>query len=425
MIQLIFDIFVFLVGTYYASRSIKRILHGRYSMLHVCVVIFYLMQIVPILVGYFGDLGKIRKYYEYMYYAMTDKLTTILYDVFALFVITILYHYATKNAGYIQQRNIFKIKNGKIHNYLVLLTGTVTILPLILGVLLAPDPSIYLKFSYFYTNPYSELGSAYIYHTVVIKILCYITFFSILALYYLSNSKQKGLFAIPIILLAWINGKRTLLTFVLGGMIVIDFLKWEKGNKKQRNNIIRKSTIFLVLIVIYYIFYNNITNKASFADGFLLYSTYFSRLSNVKVAIYDLLYTNSMLEYPFQTIIYDVLFFVPRGMWETKPYGYYPYFTSYAYFGVGNQKVSHMAFQVNIWSEFISNAGIFGVVISLILVINIIKKCEREGNNIVYLSGSIFVLLYMMYGFEHIVQIGYILFIVSMIVSFFKKRVKF
>lgn len=174
----------------------------------------------------------------------------------------------------------------------------------------------------------------------------------------------------------------------------------------------------------YYLFYNDKTGKSNFADDYLLYATYFSRMSNVKVSIYDLLNQGKMLQYPCQTLLYNLLFFIPRVLWEGKPYPYYKYFTSYVYYGVSNKVVPNMQFQVNIWSEFISNMGIFGYVAALYLVIWIVKKSEKSSNSIIMLSGTVFAFLYMMYGFEHIIQITYVVWAVSSIWTFIRSKFK-
>ena len=131
-----------------------------------------------------------------------------------------------------------------------------------------------------------------------------------------------------------------------------------------------------------------------------------------------------MIAFPGQTLLFDILFFVPRAFWDSKPYGYHFYFTSYAFYGIAGKEVSNMTFQVNLWSEFISNAGIFGMALALFFVIWSIKISERSKSVLVYLSGSLFVILYMMYGFEHIVQFIYVVWICSMIMRFVKKHIK-
>lgn len=422
-VVVIVDLCVFLISTYIALRAVTKIYHGRYSMLHFCVLIFYAMQVLPIFVSLFGKLDKIQLYYEYMYYAMIDDSVAYIYDLFAITGMLILSYNADKLSKYSNVSVLSNFKLGAKRQYIVAMAAICMVLPLF-GIILAPHPQVYLKFSYFYMNEYSNTGVDYLYHRTIMKILTYISFAGMMVFYYLAKRNKKLYTYLVLILVTWVNGKRTLMVFMIAGILVIDFLKWDKHSRRYINRLIWKAIFFGIIIVGYYLFYNDKTGKSNFADDYLLYATYFSRMSNVKVSIYDLLNQGKMLQYPCQTLLYNLLFFIPRVLWERKPYPYYKYFTSYVYYGVSNKVVPNMQFQVNIWSEFISNMGIFGYVAALYLVIWIVKKSEKSSNSIIMLSGTVFAFLYMMYGFEHIIQITYVVWAVSSIWTFIRSKFK-
>lgn len=422
-VVVIVDLCVFLISTYIALRAVTKIYHGRYSMLHFCVLIFYAMQVLPIFVSLFGKLDKIQLYYEYMYYAMIDDSVAYIYDLFAFAGMLILSYNADKLSKYSNVSVLSNFKLGAKRQYIVAMAAICMVLPLF-GIILAPHPQVYLKFSYFYMNEYSNTGVDYLYHRTIMKILTYISFAGMMVFYYLAKRNKKLYTYLVLILVTWVNGKRTLMVFMIAGILVIDFLKWDKHSRRYINRLIWKAIFFGIIIVGYYLFYNDKTGKSNFADDYLLYATYFSRMSNVKVSIYDLLNQGKMLQYPCQTLLYNLLFFIPRVLWEGKPYPYYKYFTSYVYYGVSNKVVPNMQFQVNIWSEFISNMGIFGYVAALYLVIWIVKKSEKSSNSIIMLSGTVFAFLYMMYGFEHIIQITYVVWAVSSIWTFIRSKFK-
>lgn len=422
-VVVIVDLCVFLISTYIALRAVTKIYHGRYSMLHFCVLIFFAMQVLPIFVSLFGKLDKIQLYYEYMYYAMIDDSVAYIYDLFAIAGMLILSYNADKLSKYSNVSVLSNFKLGAKRQYIVAMAAICMVLPLF-GIILAPHPQVYLKFSYFYMNEYSNTGVDYLYHRTIMKILTYISFAGMMVFYYLAKRNKKLYTYLVLILVTWVNGKRTLMVFMIAGILVIDFLKWDKHSRRYINRLIWKAIFFGIIIVGYYLFYNDKTGKSNFADDYLLYATYFSRMSNVKVSIYDLLNQGKMLQYPCQTLLYNLLFFIPRVLWEGKPYPYYKYFTSYVYYGVSNKVVPNMQFQVNIWSEFISNMGIFGYVAALYLVIWIVKKSEKSSNSIIMLSGTVFAFLYMMYGFEHIIQITYVVWAVSSIWTFIRSKFK-
>lgn len=425
-VLLILDWITFIASFFIAIRSIKSILSGRYSMLHFCVGIFFVMQALPIAVGYLGDLNKIQQYYPYMYYAMKDQNVGVIYDFFVIICMLALSFYAQKYARKVAlgakiSLTINKAINGKFRIWILMISLIFMVSPVI-AVIFAPKPSIYLNFAHFYTHSYDLLSDEYIYQGSVMRYINYLAMGGTLLFYFVSKRKVNVIAYISVFLITWINGKRTLFVFLLIGILVIDFFKWNRMNRKYLWRVISKAVIFAGIIAAYFLIYNKFTGKSAFANDFLLYTTYFSRLCNVKVAIYDLLYTNTMIAFPGQTILYDLLFFVPRIYWPTKPYGYYLYFTSYVFYGETARRVENMNFQVNLWSEFLSNFGALGLFISLAFVIVIIKKAERSNNQIVSLSGSIFVMLYMMYGFEPLVQITYLLFWGSVVITWIMKK---
>lgn len=416
------DFVAVLTGLFFLVKSGLHLTSGDYNMLHVCLVVFFVMQALPIAVGWFGDLGAIRAYYPFMFKAMTDVTTGIIYDLFVIVTVALLYWFSCRFPRYRPFSISDWVNKVKAFRGLTVLIGMLTVFPIIVGVLLAPDPSVYLQFSYFNINLDIKSSVSFIYDDVVMHLLTYVAFFSTLVSYYCSDSRSKIQYVIPVLLITWINGKRTLLLFLLIGFVIIDYLKWDRNDRVYIKVLARKALLFFGFYIGYYIVYNLITQKADFADNSLLYTVYFSRLCNVKVAIYDLLYTNSMLDYPMQSILYNLLFFVPRSIWPGKPYGYYPYFTSYVFSGVGWNTIKGYGFQVNLWSEFISNAGFLGLFLAIGFVVAVIHIAEKSQSVVSYISGTAFIVLYFAYGFEHIVQMLWILFIISLFFSWIFKR---
>ena len=424
--QIILDFLVIILSSIIALNTIIKIIKGNYSALHFITIIFYIFQIIPIFVSYFGDLTYIKRYYPYMYLAMTDSKVNIVYDIIVTLFIVVLYISANKffksSKNKIQEvlnANIFK----KLKKFKIILI--ILFISLFIAIMLSPDPKIYLKFSYFYTHNYNVNDDIYIYYKSVISPLVNFIFFFIILCYAAKTKKSNLLFYLDVFILTWINGKRTLLTFLLVGMLVIDFFKCDKSSKKEVKNLITKSITYGIIIISYFVVYNKITQKASFADWYLQYTTYFSRMCNVKVAIYDMLKDKIMLKYYGESILYNIFFFIPRSIWESKPYPYYRYFTSYVFNGSYNSMIGSSNFQVNLLSEFISNFGIVaGALFSLIFILKVVKISENSTNKIIYFSGIGFITIYMMYGFENIVRYIFFIWVVLNICNFFFKRLK-
>ena len=213
-VVVIVDLCVFLISTYIALRAVTKIYHGRYSMLHFCVLIFYAMQVLPIFVSLFGKLDKIQLYYEYMYYAMIDDSVAYIYDLFAIAGMLILSYNADKLSKYSNVSVLSNFKLGAKRQYVVAMAAICMVLPLF-GIILAPHPQVYLKFSYFYMNEYSNTGVDYLYHRTIMKILTYISFAGMMVFYYLAKRNKKLYTYLVLILVTWVNGKRTLMVLSL------------------------------------------------------------------------------------------------------------------------------------------------------------------------------------------------------------------
>lgn len=425
--RLLIDVLTVITLLYFFIASLKKVLKGKYSILHLCVIVFFVIQVLPIGVEIFGaDYSKIEIFYPYMNYAMTDVTVAVIYDFFVIATELILYHYANKLKRSNTNANFSVSLSGKTATIIQLLCVICIFLPVI-AVFVSPTPSVYTQFAYFVHNGSSNIES-YIFHTTVMKAVVYLSFASTLFLYYFNSSKYKYMVYLSIFIITWVNGRRTLMLFLLIGILVIDFLKWDIVTRKQIKKLMRKAFVFAVVVIVYYIFYKEQTGKSDFANNFLLYSTYFSRLSNVKVSIYDQLYTRSMLDYPFETLLFDVLFFIPRAIWDSKPLPFFSRFTYYTLYGsgVGIERFDHIGwnFQVNIWSEFIANAGFFGWLLAIWFVVYMAKIAEKSKSRATYLIVAAFLVLYFMYGFEHIVQATFLAFVFTQTVAWIKRHIK-
>ena len=364
------------------------------------------MQVLPIPIQYICTLRAIETgIWRYMYLAMTDFWTGSIYDFITVVTIVIMHISSRRLVRSDKSANILKLKS--VINYplvkIFVLVGMFA--PVILSVALAPNPRIYFSYSYFYMNSYNELSAAYIYHANVVTRLCFITvIFTIIQ--YFSKSDKHLIFNIEVLaavfLCTWINGKRAILIFMLFGILAVDFLDSTQDYKK----LIKKAILFAIISLVYFEAFSSITGKQSESEFFDLYNMYFSRLGCEKLSIYDHLYTNAMLEYPGQTLLYDLLFFVPRELWENKPSFFATYFTGYAYYGVGTHFLPSNLL-VNIWTEFYANFGLIGHFIALLIVILLAKKAEISSSYLVYLSTAAFLVSYMSFGFEFIVLIIY------------------
>ena len=153
-------------------------------------------------------------------------------------------------------------------------------------------------------------------------------------------------------------------------------------------------------------FYANMTGKIKYSKSlYALFSDYFFRDNTARVAIYSVLHPDKLkiLEYPLQTVLYNIFFFVPRSVWTWKGYPYSVYFFS----GVQNFSslvIADWRFQTSIVGEFISNFNLLGMPIFLLFV----KKTTRFFNTqhfIYKLVGTALLCLLMVFEFSDMFKI--------------------
>lgn len=420
---ILLDIITFLISTYVAIKSVSRLAKNQYSALHICIIVYYLMHCFPLALQYYYGLDSAKDISLIFYEALTDEAVALCYDVITIITCCILYRVANTYSKVSQNtsRIMRGVKSKPIVSFLLTM---MMYLPIIAVVAFAPDSSVYFTYSYFYIVDSDMVSIEALYHNKIVVITLYISFAFILLKYYMRRN-TRFLKCIDIyfciFLITWVSQKRTILVFVLLGILVVDFVK---KNYMCFNELRNKFIVFMLVIVGYFVFYSSFVKNTG-DDAFSTYTLYFSRLNVEKVAIYDLFYDNKMLDYRGQSLLYDLFFFVPRSLWPSKPGMYTKYFTAYVCSGSGSESNwLPFNYQVNIFGDWVSSLGIIGHFFALIFILFIIRKSERSTSKVMYISGIVFVLLYLMYGFEHIVIVSYLIWLFSFLKSCKIYRIK-
>lgn len=416
---IVLDFVTLIIGLICTIISLRRVLKSSYSSLHLCAILFFVIQIFPLFVDFFSDTSVIERRTPYEFIAITDNTTGLIYDLFCVVTMVLLLSYGNKYSKRtikIQYPN--RVKNNRFVSSLLFILMFVPIV----GVFFSPEPNVYFVFAYFQTHSYNDYSAPALYHNYVMLFIDYIAFFSIIAYYYFkSGTKRTALFTtLATILLLWVDGKRGFLAMLIVGFVLIDFIKRQSKSYKK---ILIKSIALVTAFLAYFVIYSNITEKSSDESSYLTYNAYFSREAEVKMSIYSrTLGENSMLPYDGATLVYDLFAYVPRVFWPDKPYGFFNYLTSFAYYGRGDSFLEKSNFQVNIWSEFIANFGIWGYLLSILFVLFVVKKSETSSNKLINMLGEVFVLTYMFLGFEMIVMLEFYLWVFLMIKEKFTRH---
>lgn len=423
ILNTIFDIIAIIFSTFFLSKSVRQIFKGSVNIIYYCIIVFYFVQVIPLILKVLLGMPDDIAMHSNLYKAVNDELTCIIYSIFVVISLLLLSNIA-KKIDKIGGKKTFQycaIKlPGSIHVMADFLLSVVIGIPLIV-VLAAPKPEIYTHFSYFYTHAYINTSEEFIFHQNVLKNILMISTIAIWLKYLIRrNEKQNIYIYIMIFVNTWLDGKRTLFTFALLGILAIDVIRGEFNKKKMRQ--FMKACLFLVMVVGYFLLYKQITGKSSTMSLYYQYSVYISRMTIVELAIYDKIYEHRMLDYPLQTIIFALFVWIPRRYWPNKPVMYTKYFTRFA-----NNSLEFVPsnLMVNIWAEMISNVWILGPIITCLILFYIARICVKSKSGLLRLLGTVFCVLYSMYGFEHIVIILFYLWVGTALIEKIKTHIKF
>lgn len=402
-------------------KSLQRVISGVFSTLHLAVIVFFAMQVAPLFVENVWGFDSQMYMITNMHFASLDFWTHLIYCLFCCLTISIFYLVGNlQNEKYSAIRlfsnTLFELNAFGIF---ILLVGLFS--PIVAWIF-APNPSIYFVFGRFYRMTINELDASYIYHMVVMSHVNYVSFLSAILLYFFNDKKSRlinVLVVAGVILFSWLEGKRSILTFALMAVIAIDVFRNRYANEKIK--LIMKSCLFALISVVFFLVYKQYTGKDADSEFLSQYNQYYSRMGCVKTAIYSVLEDKPIVEFPGQTLLFDILFFVPRNLWPDKPAMFCKYFTAFA---VNRNSTDFLSWNllVNIWSEFIANLGALGYCASVVLVCYIAKVADVAKNVFLRFWGMLFVLLYFMFGFEYLVMIVYLIFLFMLCYQKIKER---
>lgn len=408
--------------TVFFVLSLKRVFSDSFSALNLASIVFFVMQVVPIFVESFWGYDDFMFFLKNMYYASQDQSVHYVYCIFVCVTMALFWVVGE----YLCQKRVDLIDEecnhyqANIYLFFFLLLG---ILSPVIALIGAPDPSIYLTFARFYKYTFNPFDASVLYYMVVIKHVVYFAFLSTILLYFFNDDKNKAynfIVLIGVILITWFEGKRSFLIFSLMAIIAVDIIR--NRYVEQRGKLIIKAAVFTFISVIFFVIYKEYTGKNVDTDFLSQYNQYYSRMACVKTAIYSVLQGESVLQYPGQSFLYDVFFFVPRGFWPEKPAMFVKYFTAYA---MNRKNLDFLSWNLitNMWCEFIANIGVIGYVLGVALTTLVAKITDLTSNIFVRMWGMIFIALYFMFGFEYLVLIVYIAFIVSLVAQKVRERV--
>ncbi|WP_293685865.1 hypothetical protein [uncultured Phascolarctobacterium sp.] len=310
--------------TYYSYRSI--IYKQNTSSANYLIILLYIFCVVPIILNFIVGIPEYKTIYWYKPFIgpMRDENITVIYDLYIFASILSLKILAIKNS------NLTPLLEYNTFTYLVnksfLLKWSMICLPLIY-IILTGSWEYYTVYAVSSMRGMSEtqglnlltpcmLVSMVIFFSCILK--KNITFKEILLVLFYS------------IAIIWLSGKRFMMAniiFVFTFYLVNLNLSLEK--RKKIYKVIPVLSIVLLIFSMFYLVAVRPMTETTWISLYDMLRVDFGRDDVIKFVINkEIIEDERMLDYYGQSFIGLIGSFIPRAIWESKPYPHYMYLTS-------------------------------------------------------------------------------------------------
>ncbi|MEN8399845.1 O-antigen polymerase [Acinetobacter towneri] len=385
--------------------QIKNFYNKDINPISLLYLLFYFVFIFPLFLDFIFDIPDYDRYYGFKL-AINDNLVNLLYCFFILVCSGFFYFFKGKV--------VFSIGNLMINKNKFLFLFVISILPILYFMTL---PNIV---------PYSIYGTRWVrqlndYEVALHSNLVILTFLSCIAAAYLLVTLKKSyllkIFLIFVVICdIWFNGKRIIYLLFVTCFSCFYIFNIGKINYKS-------VAVVFSLVISFFIFsswyQNNVRDydEKLFEDKYQTFRIDYFRDQRVKMALYSTLYPKSMeiLEYPGQSYLFTIGAYIPRSLWDSKPYPYAHYFTSAMLNSPPGQRDWTMT--TSWFDEFISNFGLLGIFFGPIAYIYLVRVGMRKNN---FFMQLLTLLLGAIYLYLHMLTFAILLY--AWIFMFFKTR---
>ena len=393
---IIFSIFI-LFYSFKASKNIHTIVP--------IIIVFDLVMVFPLILEIIFGIPK--AYYRYYKLALADEQTLHIYLSFiALAQFSFFYElFRIKKNSIVEKKvenfNVLSFFQNINHKTLIKFCCLLLFFISIIAIFCSPDPFYYFRINSVYSTHSIDTLQ---YKNNIMNNLCSLLFLSVILLKLIDNKDKifdSFLRTLFIILIAFINQKRTLLLIIVGVFLIIDFLK-----SKKKSRFFFKYSIVLGIMIFYFYYYTIITGKISYnSDWYYLINEYIFRSMHMRFAIYAYLHSNTIhiLDYPGQSFLFSLFYFIPRSIWPTKPFPYIDYYMR----GLLNySSLSLVTYHMpaSYYPEFVSNFGMSGIILSIVFTIWYARFFDKQ-NGISKFIGIALIALLQIYYYDDMLKI--------------------
>jgi len=363
--------------------SLKKIYYSKATLIHFVYCIFFVFYGLPIIMDVLFGVPRNDFFVGYSL-VQQDLLTNVVYCVQLILVVIIWFTRVGKTNTSFNPKDITVKPNQIKVLYLLVLS------PLVF-VLFAPYPAMYLKYGVIITQVFDSRISSYHNFLSILTIVSVISAAVLLLLRKNLSFKYLVLISFYIIPSLWINGKRYILAQTIVLFIIVLYQKGFLTKKRMIIVFLVTITVMFSFSFIYQINFNRTNN--SIQDLYANYRIDYARDNSLKLTLYHELHSEEkVLEYRFQSILFNLTLFIPREFWSGKPYPYAVYMTAKA---LGLQYIEYLGWGVTtgIIDEIISNIGLLGMLIAPFIIKLLCNFGDRQGPIIKLLTFFVVTLL--------------------------------
>ena len=343
-------------------KSISQIIKHGPSTTHALVTAHCLLAALPIASD--ATLG-VPEYAHYQVYkaAVIDPVTGVFYALYMVaFPLVLLIGRSTPRSHY-EWKRVAAVICADL-NALQPLLWIAILAPVVYFAVAAPEYTKYLEYGAVTQNVFT-LDEYRVWSAVTS--LTYPAIFALFGFILLRRKLATLLVAVPFLSFAlYLHGKRN--SVFLAVVLVLSALALSRSLKGR-------TLLWLGLAAVggylaYHQWYQT-RYRPYLADQHRSYESLrmdFGHDGDIKLAIYSELYLpdRPILDYRFQSAIFNVTFFIPRTYWPEKPWPYYCYLTARA-LGIHNATALTWGFTSSVLGEAIANCGWLGMLVAPLL----------------------------------------------------------
>ena len=372
---------------------------------YLLIILFYLIFIFPYISDAF--LRVDFKDFPGFYSSFDDLNTNLIFCLFIIYNISVFWFFRGKS------KLDFSIgQSFKSINYVYAL---LSFLPLFIFAF-APNKYKYLIYGGDWVRDFSEIDyifSSYLNIAAVLSaVLCSFLIFK----FYKKSLILSILMIVILFFDFYINGKRgiVILSFVCLSLVSFFYFK----RLKSLGLIL---AMFFLLIIYNSWYQGNVRDFNSDVPLVVKYENLridYSRDQRVKMAIYANINPEEIkiLEYPGQSYLFYLTFYMPRELWLDKPLPYSQYFTSALY--LTESKMWGWGMSTSIFDEVIANFGFFGLVFLPFFLLYLLRKSRKYSKYFELYTLFLILILFMLQMISFMFL--YVLWIVVLFIFIFR-----